>query len=549
MKVHFSKGVMSKKVNLNPLKNLGSDIPASIVVFLVALPLCLGIASASGAPPFAGLIAGIIGGLVVGFLSGSPLGVSGPAAGLVSIVAFYIVDFGGMTGGGFQIFLVAVVLAGVFQLLMGVFKMGFIAYYFPSSVIHGMLAGIGIKIFITQIPHAFGVDKIAEGDDNAFHTGGGNIFSDLLEPYYYAIPEIMLITGISLTILILWQMPFIAKQKFTKIIPGPFLAVAAGITMVIFYGEADFLSAKEHLVNIPKAESVKGFFGNFTSPDFSALANPKIYLVALMIAFVASIETLLCVEASDKMDEYKRATPTNRELRAQGIGNIFSGLIGGLPITQVIVRSSANQQSGGKTKASTIIHGFLILVSIIAIPGLLNLVPKATLAAILFVVGFKLAKPAMFKRVYNEGWGQFLPFITTIVVMTATDLLSGVSAGLVVAVFIILRNNVKVSHHITKDDKEIMIKLSEDVTFLNKAAIMTTLSEVSDDSVVIIDATKTHFIHHDVLEIFHDFEVNAGFRNIKVVKLDLSDDKQNKPLGRYTVTTTAQLEAETEVKK
>jgi MFS superfamily sulfate permease-like transporter len=486
----------------------------------------LGIASASGAPPFAGLIAGIIGGLVVGGLSGSPLGVSGPAAGLASIVAFYIADFGGLLNGGFELFLVAVVLAGAIQLLLGVLKMGFIAYFFPSSVIHGMLAGIGIKIFITQIPHAFGVDKLAEGSFD-----GGKSLQVYYDVYSQSIPQIVLITAVSLGILILWQMPFITKQKFAKIIPGPFLAVAAGILMVLFFGDASFLSSHEHLVNIPIASSVDGFFQNFTTPDFSALANPQVYLVAVIIAFVASIETLLCVEASDKMDVYKRTTPTNRELRAQGIGNMISGMIGGLPVTQVIVRSSANQQSGGKTKASTMIHGGLILISIIAIPSLLNLVPKATLAAILFVVGVKLAKPALFKKIYKEGWGQFLPFVITIVVMTATDLLIGVTAGLVVAIAVILRNNFKFPLKTVIDKRGertcYHITLSENVTFLNKASFLNTLSNIPDNAIVEINASGTHFIHHDVIEIIEDFKINAESRSItlELIDLDLNDRK------------------------
>ncbi|NRA12391.1 MAG: SulP family inorganic anion transporter [Crocinitomicaceae bacterium] len=527
---------MSKSnTHLSPFRNLKNDIPASIVVFLVALPLCLGIALASGAPLYAGLISGIIGGIIVGSLSASPLGVSGPAAGLAVIVLNAITDL-----GGFEIFLVAVILGGILQLIMGILRAGIIAYYFPSSVIHGMLAGIGILIFFKQIPHAFGYDKDPEGDFEFFQSDMQNTFSEMWKMIDFISPGVVIITIVSLIILISWQVKLIQRNKIAALIPAPLLAVTVGIILnLLFKGNSTFQISSDHLVTLPVAKNANDFFNNFTLPDFSALANPKVYITAIMIAVVASLETLLCVEASDKQDELKRVTPTNRELRAQGIGNILSGFIGGLPITQVIVRSSANQQAGGRTKASAIIHGVLILASIIAIPSILNLIPYGTLAAILFVVGFKLAKPALFKKMYKQGAGQFIPFLVTVIGILFTDLLIGIALGLVVAIFIILRNNFKVPYEINKSNssgqEKIRIVLSQDVTFLNKASIMKTLSEISNNSTVEIDASGTQFIHQDVVEIIEDFKVNAKVRNIELTVVELYKGKSAEPIQHFEI--------------
>ncbi|MFD1550815.1 SulP family inorganic anion transporter [Putridiphycobacter roseus] len=533
--------MQSKINNLNPFKNLNKDIPASVVVFLVALPLCLGIALASGAPPLAGIISGIIGGIVVGSLSGSPLGVSGPAAGLAVIVFEAIKGFGGIEGGGFEIFLVAVMLAGIIQIIMGILRAGIIAYYFPSSVIHGMLAGIGILIFLKQIPHAFGYDKDPEGDFEFFQRDNENTFSELANMFNFVSPGVIIITAISLVILIGWQAKIIQKNKILSLIPGPLLAVVAGIVLnILFKGNTDLAIAKEHLVDLPIASSTSDFLSNFKRPNFSALKDPQVYITAIVIAAIASIETLLCVEASDKQDDLKRITPTNKELRAQGIGNLISGFIGGLPITQVIVRSSANQQAGGKTKASTILHGFLLLISIITIPFLLNMIPLATLAAILLVVGFKLAKPALFRKMYRQGLGQFLPFLITVLGILFTDLLMGIGMGLVVAIFIILRNNFKVPFELSGDlvedgKKKIIITLSEDVTFLNKASVLNTLSKIPDNSIVIIDGSKTQFIHYDVIEIFENFAINAKSRDINLSVKGLDVTKSKSPLQHFKI--------------
>ena len=518
---------------LSPLKNFKHDIPASIVVFLVAMPLCLGIAMASGAPLFSGLISGIIGGIVVGALSDSALGVSGPAAGLAVIVLNAITDL-----GGFDIFLVAVIIAGVIQLIMGFAKAGIIAYFFPSSVIHGMLAGIGIIIFLKQIPHAFGYDKDPEGDFGFQQIDGHNTFDELGYMLQSISPGVLVVSSLSLLLLILWDTPFIKKLKFTKLIQGPLVVVVLGVVLgLVFNSSPNLKITSEHMVSVPVADSVSGFINNFTLPDFNAFLNPDVYVTAIIIAVVASLETLLCVEASDKQDTYKRITPTNRELKAQGVGNIIAGFIGGLPVTQVIVRSSANQQSGGKTKASTIFHGLLLLVSIIAIPSVLNMIPLGVLAAILLIVGYKLAKPSLFIKMYKEGAGQFVPFLVTVLGIVFTDLLTGISLGLVVAVFIILRNNYKIPYQMKRENLEgkekIKIVLSEDLTFLNKASIQKSLAEIPDDSIVEIDATINHFIHHDVVEIIEDFKISADSRNIKVSIIDLYIDQSDRPLQHY----------------
>lgn len=518
---------------LSPFKNLKHDIPASIVVFLVAMPLCLGIALASGAPLFSGLISGIIGGIVVGALSGSALGVSGPAAGLAVIVLGAIADL-----GSFEIFLVAVILAGLIQLIMGYAKTGIIAYFFPSSVIYGMLSGIGVIIFLKQIPHALGYDKSPEGDFSFFQMDGQNTFSELINMLDFISPGVLLVSALSLVILILWETKFFKSFKFTTLVQGPLVVVVLGVVLnVLFKSIPELAISAEHLVKVPVPESLSGFFSVFSTPDFSALSNPQVYTTALVIAVVASLETLLCVEASDKQDTLKRITPTNRELKAQGVGNIIAGFAGGLPLTQVIVRSSANQQSGGKTKASTILHGLLLLISVVAIPNLLNLIPLGVLAAILLVVGYKLAKPALFVKMYRQGYGQFIPFVVTIAGIVFIDLLMGIALGMVVAVFIILKNNFKVPYKMQRKNLEgkdlIKIVLAEDVSFLNKASIQQALAEIPDNTHVEINAEKNHFIHHDVIEIIEDFKVSALNRNIEVKVIDLLKDVKEEPFEHY----------------
>ncbi|MCF8460375.1 MAG: SulP family inorganic anion transporter [Flavobacteriales bacterium] len=485
------------------IKHLSSDIPAGIVVFFVAVPLCLGIALASGAPLFSGVIAGIVGGIIVGSISGSQLGVSGPAAGLAVIVLTAIQDL-----GTFEVFLMAVVLAGIFQIVLGLFKAGIIGYYFPSSVIKGMLAGIGIIIFLKQIPHAFGYDKDYEGDMDFFQKDGFNTFTELPHMLNYVSSGAMVVAAISLAILILWEQKFMKKIRIFQIVQGPIVAVAAGIGLnFAFANSSEFMIAGEHLVNLPVSNGIMEFFGQFTLPEFGAITNTKVWTVAFTMAVVASLETLLCVEATDKLDPKKRVTPTNRELISQGIGNAVSGLIGGLPVTQVIVRSSANIQSGGVTKVSAIFHGLLILFSAMLVPNILNMIPLASLAAILLLVGYKLAKPALFIEMFKSGKIQFIPFIVTVIGIVFTDLLIGISLGLAVGIFFILMENFKSSYflHQKEDNGKLTITLSEHVTFLNKASILQLLNEIEEGRAIIIDASNCTFIDPDVEEIIKDF--------------------------------------------
>jgi len=515
------------------LSNLKYDLPASIVVFLVAVPLCLGIALASGAPLFSGIIAGIVGGIVVGVASGSQVGVSGPAAGLAVIVLAAIQEL-----GAFEAFLLAVVLAGVFQMLLGFAKAGIIGYYFPSSVIKGMLSGIGIIIILKQVPHAFGYDKDNEGSLSFSQPDGHNTFSELYYMFEAISPGALLITLLSLGVLILWEQPFMKKRYIFQIVQGPLIVVVGGILLNLLFQSMPTLALlPDQTVNIPVAESIMGFFGLFTFPDFSQITNPAIYLTGMTIAVVASLETLLCVEATDKIDPYKRVTPTNQELKAQGLGNMLSGLIGGLPVTQVIVRSSANIQSGGRTKASAIIHGVILLLCAMAIPHLLNLIPLASLAAILFLVGYKLAKPSLFKEMYAKGHTQFVPFIVTILGIVFTDLLMGIGMGLIVAIFYILYNNYKKPYFFYpeehEDGKPILIELSEDVTFLNKASILQTLNHLPENSHVIIDATNTVNIDQDVLEIIEDFRASTVYKNIDVELRGFNQDRPANSVEKF----------------
>ncbi|MGJ8665223.1 MAG: SulP family inorganic anion transporter [Patiriisocius sp.] len=502
----------------NPFKNFKSDLPASIVVFFVALPLCLGIALASGAPAFSGLIAGIIGGIVVGALSGSSVGVSGPAAGLAAIV---LTAIGAL--GGFENFLLAVVLGGAIQLVFGLLKAGIIGYYFPSSVIKGMLTGIGIIIILKQIPHFFGYDADPEGDFSFFQVDGENTFSEIFKTLDYISPGATIVAVAGLAILILWDRVLSKKAKIFTLIQGPLVAVAIGIIyFILTQGNETWGISSEHLVTVPIPDSFDSFIGQFSMPNFTEIGNPQIWITAFTIALVASLETLLCVEATDKLDPQKRVTPTNRELLAQGTGNMISGMIGGLPITQVIVRSSANIQSGGKSKMSAIIHGFFLLISVILVPTILNMIPLSVLAAVLFIVGYKLAKPKLFKHMYQLGWKQFIPFVVTVVGIVFTDLLIGIALGLAVGVVVILIKSFQNSHFLHIEDKNsngkhrIKMTLAEEVTFFNKGAILKELDSLPKDSYLELDVRKTRFLDHDIIEILEDFSEKARNRNIDI---------------------------------
>ncbi|MGL1889081.1 MAG: SulP family inorganic anion transporter [Reichenbachiella sp.] len=503
--------------------HIKNDLPASLVVFLVAVPLCLGIALASGAPLFSGIISGIVGGIVVSLISKSQLGVSGPAAGLAVIVLSSITSL-----GTYEKFLLAVVFAGIIQVLLGLMKAGFFAYYLPSSVIKGMMSGIGVIIFLKQIPHAFGYDQDPEGDLEFFQPDGHNTFSELFYAAENFTPGAIVISVVCLAILILWERPFMKRLSITKLLNGPLLAVIAGVSLNLLFDSFPYFSLHgDHVVSIPVSNSISDFLGQFTLPDFTAISNPKVYTVALTIAIVASMETLLSVEAADKMDPDKRITPTNRELIAQGVGNTISGLIGGLPVTQVIVRSSANVQSGAKSRASAFFHGIFLLVSAITIPFVINMIPLASLASILIMVGYKLVKPSMFVSLYKMGHSQFYSYVVTILGIVFTDLLMGIGLGLVVAILFILWNNVKSPYHFDLKKyikgEPIKIDFPEDVTFLNKASVIKTLAILPEDSVVIIDASRTKDIHWDILELIDDFKVNAPTKGIRLELIGFED--------------------------
>lgn len=513
---------MFKKEKMGMFSYLKNDLPAGLVVFLVALPLCLGIALASTGRSdlmFSGIIAGVIGGIVVGSFSGSALGVSGPAAGLVVIVLSAI-----KTLGSFEAFLLAVVLAGVLQVIAGYLKAGIIGYYFPSSVIKGMLTAIGIILILKEIPHALGYDADFMGDIDLNQKDGHNTFSELYYAFKYNSIGAIIISSISILLLILFDMKFMKKFELFKFVPGALFVVLTGILMnyLFLHFSTGLEMTGKHLVELPIANSPKEFMGFFKFPDFTTFANPQVYVIAATLAIVASLETLLCVEATDKLDPYRRLTSTNQELKAQGIGNIISGLIGGLPITQVIVRSSANIGAGGKTKMGAIFHGVILLLSVLIIPKFLNLIPLASLAAILLMVGYKLAKPQIFIQMYKLGNLQFIAFLVTIIAIITTDLLKGIGIGMVVAFFYILRRNylnpANLKSEIIDGKTVYTLTLSEETTFINKANISRTLDELPKDSTIIIDGEKSYFIAYDVIENIKEFrDFTSKTKNIKVI--------------------------------
>ncbi|TDS13992.1 SulP family inorganic anion transporter [Sphingobacterium paludis] len=488
-------------------RDLKYDFPSSVVVFLVALPLCLGIAMASGAPLFAGIITGIIGGLVVASISKSPLSVSGPAAGLTVIVLSAIEKL-----GAYETFLLAVVIAGIMQLILGIIRAGVIGNYFPSAVILGMLAAIGITIILKQIPLAFGMTET-----HAFEVeNGGGIaaFKDtILSSINWGATFICLL---SLATLIYWP-----KIKGANKIPAPLVVVVLGIVAaVLFRGGAMQLTA-QHFVEIPIVSSFQEFSGLFVFPDFSQVVNKQVWIVALTIAIIASLETLLSIEAIDKLDPLKRNTPTNRELIAQGIGNVTSGFLGGLPMTSVIVRSSANVQAGGRTRQSAMLHGLWLLVALLAIPTAINLIPLSCLAAILLHTGYKLANPTLFKQMFRKGLDQFVPFAITVVAIVFTDLLMGVGIGILVAIFYIIRANMqnafKMEIQEQNGGKTVIMTLAEEVSFLNKVPIQQMLYSLPKNVEAIkIDGQHSKFIDKDVIEVLKDFELNASSKGIAI---------------------------------
>ncbi|AWH85606.1 hypothetical protein HYN59_11015 [Flavobacterium album] len=505
---------MTKKTNL--FGSLRADFPSGLVVFLVALPLCLGIALASGAPPLSGIIAGVVGGIVIGLLSKSHISVSGPAAGLIAIVLSAVAAL-----GSFEAFLLAVFLAGVFQVILGFIRAGSISNYFPSNVIEGMLAGIGIIIIINQLEHAVGYDKGEEGDESLFRLDGGNPFSDIPDIIGRFEGGAVIIALISIAILISWDK--IPALKKLKLLPGALVAVIAGIVAnQLFIATGSHLAlGPTHLVTLPVPQSFEDIKGFIILPDFSAITNTQVWITAATITIVASIETLLCIEASDRMDVQRRYTDTNNELKAQGIGNMLSSLIGGLPVTSVVVRSSANANAGARTKMSTVIHGVLLLICVLAIPSILNKIPLATLASVLILIGYRLAKPATVKHFWEKGKYQFVPFIATLIAVVFTDLLKGVALGMIISIIFVLRGNLKRAYNFRKeeyaDGDVIHIDLAQEVSFLNKAAIKNTLNDIPENSSVVIDASDTVYIAHDVLDLIQEFrDIKAKEINVDV---------------------------------
>ena len=626
--------LLQRKIfNMNMIKELKhwkTDVPSGLVVFLVAIPLCLGIALASGAPAISGVIAGIVGGLIVTLFSNSSLGVSGPAAGLVAIVAPAIEHL------GFQNFLMAVVLSGVIQFLLGIFKAGSIGYYFPTAVIKGMLVAIGLIIILKQIPHAFGYDKDSEGDLAFQQADGHNTFTEIYHAILHPNRSAVIVSVACLAILIFWQSKLMTKFSFTKIIQGPLIAVIAGIILGLGFHASDSMRlSKNHMVSLPDGSDMKqinlvvggdevigktsairtapgeqvngnvfdnvklnaepnavllekpangnvqlrpdgtftytpneGYVGTdtfvfeydsplaLTFPHFApaeiATGEPdsaevkdgtqagatmptalwSILLTALTLAIVASLESLLCAEATDKLDPQRRQTDLNRELRAQGIGNFVSGMIGGLPVTQVIVRSSTNIQSGAQSRLAAFVHGIFMIVCVLAIPMVLNMIPLASLAAILFIVGYNLAHPSKFVGMYKLGWTQFLPFIITIIAILATDLLIGIAIGLVVSIFFILKSNYVKSFWMQTteaDGRKIYnMTLAECVFFLNKGSLQTALQEIEPGSKVNVDASDTVHIDQDVIDLFNDFETHAEFEDIEFVRINFGNVAKRK---------------------
>lgn len=499
---------MKKKLQLS-----GHDLSASIVVLLVALPLCLGIALASKAPLFSGIIAGVVGGIVIGLFSGSQLSVSGPAAGLTVIVATAITKL-----PSFEAFLLAVVIAGVFQMIFGFLKAGVIGDFVPNSVIKGMLAAIGIILILKQFPHLVGYDSASFEGDESFISGNENTFTGIFHALQFFTPAAIMVGAISLLVLFIWETPVMKKISLFKFIPGPLVVVILGVVAneLLKVNKPALALQDQHLVQLPVAESFSGFIGFLTFPDISFLNNPTVWTTAITLAIVASLETLLGIEAIDKLDPYKRVTPTNRELKAQGLGNIISGLIGGLPLTSVIVRSSANVTSGARTKFSAVMHGILMLICVIFIPGILNQIPLAALAAILIFTGYKLVKIPLIKEFYHKGWDQFVPFMVTIIAILLTDLLVGIIIGIAVGLFFMIRSNFRSSVLVVNDHDKYLVRLRKDVSFLNKPIVKRMLEAVPEDCYVLIDATRADFIDKDIIDTINEFLAHAHLKNIRV---------------------------------
>jgi MFS superfamily sulfate permease-like transporter len=505
------------------LSNVQGDIRGGAISFLVAVPLCLGIALASGAPLFAGIIAGIVGGLVVGAVSRSALSISGPEAGLI------IVTLGAIESlGSFPAFLLAICLAGIIQIGLGFARAGMISNFFPSSVIKGMLAGIGIILIIKQLPHLVGYDADAAEGFALFQPGGFNIIEQLHMALGQFRGVAILISVISLIVFYLWEQRAFRQHKIIRNIPAALVVVVLGICTneLVRVINPQWALQGNHLVQLPVPDNAAEFLNLFTFPDFSQWNNPLVYTSAIAIALVASLEALLAIEASDELDPLKRKTPTNHELKAQGIGNLVSGLIGGIPLTSVIVRSSVSINAGARTKLAALIHGTLLLVCVVTLPTLLNKMPWAALAAILLVTGYKLARIEIVKAVFAEGVSKFIPFVVTVMAILLTDLLSGIAIGMVTGIFFILRDHYLNAHRVRtdwdsgEDRTRIYVKLGDHVSFLSKARLLKMLKNVPANSILEIDGTASSYIDTDVVTAIRNFGTVARQRNIQLIFLE-----------------------------
>ncbi len=489
------------------------DVQSSLVVFLVALPLCLGIALASNAPLASGLFAGIIGGIIIGSLSSSSISVSGPAAGLTVIVATSIQSL-----GSFEAFAIAVFISGMLQILFGLFRGGIVGDYFPTSVIKGMLAAIGIILILKQLPHAVGFDLSFMGDESFAGPQDTNTFTQIFSAFKFFHPGAVVIAMVCIAIMLSWEKAAAKNYKFFKVIPGALVAVILSICINYFFQfiAHDLVLMNDHLVNLPFSGGVQDFFGSMKFPDWSFLANPRVYGIAITIAIVGSLESLLSVDAADKIDPEGRLTDKNRELLAQGCGNALSGLIGGLPITAVIVRTSANVSAGAKSKISTIIHGMWLLLCVILIPQYLNLIPLSALSAVLLLVGYKLTKPELIKQMYNKGWNQFIPFAATILAILFTDLLVGIIMGMMVGFFFVIKSNMHKSIVVVREENLFLIRFYKDVSFLQKPSLIKIFDKIPHGASVIIDGSNSVFIDSDIIDVIEDFEKRGKSKNINV---------------------------------
>lgn len=496
------------------MASVGADLPAGVVVFLVALPLCLGVALASGAPLLSGIIAGVIGGVVVALFSGSELSVSGPAAGLAVIVLKSIEDL-----KSFQAFTLAVLLSGAMQLGIGFMRAGVIGDFIPNMVIKGMLAGIGIVIILKQIPHALGHDNDFVGDESFNQPDQLNTFNEVTQSMGALNPGAILISAVSLAILFGWDHKAIKQRRWASLVPAPLLCVVLGTLMNEAFKRVApswvLLASNHHLVELPVMGSVREVLGALQFPDFGRWVDPAVWKVALTLTIVGSLESLLSLEATDKLDPEKRISDPNAELRAQGMGNLISGFLGGLPITSVIVRSSANVYSGAKSRLSSIIHGVLLLFAVLIIPTVLNRIPLACLAAILLSVGYKLSSWKIIRSVW-KGWFQFLPFAVTVAGIVLTDLLKGILIGLCVSVFFVMRAYTRTALTVVRDGQDFLIRLNKDLTFINKQELKARLREIPDGARVIIDGVRAHYVDHDAIEVIKEFCEAARHRGIVV---------------------------------